>query len=240
MAELAAVGGQVVPLLAGDLAGLAADAHRRVGEEAHRWRAAGAVIEISVMVRVGSRPGGRGRGRRRAASSRTPARRAVPRRVARPARTSQTNALDSWIDTFGSPRERDQVVGGVARVRPAEAPVPGQRDLVDDRGRRSSAAACGRSRARAPRSRRAARQIVIQPPSSIPRSAREHRVDLGEHRRLQLVEPRQPARHAARRVVLGQPEGRRHVRVARVAGRAPSGCRRASSAAPPGSRRASG
>jgi hypothetical protein len=29
------VGGQVIPLLAGDLADLAADAHRRVGEEAH-------------------------------------------------------------------------------------------------------------------------------------------------------------------------------------------------------------
>ena len=49
---------------------------------------------------------------RRVADAGEPARCRV---ASRPARTSQTNALDSWIDVFGSPRERDQVVRRVAR-----------------------------------------------------------------------------------------------------------------------------
>ena len=47
----------------------------------------------------------------------------------------------------------------------------------------------------------------------------ELRIDLGKHLGLQLHQPRDRAAHPARRVMLGEPEGRRHQRVARVAGR---------------------
>ena len=54
------------------------------------------------------------------------------RRAPRPpaGRMSQVAALYSWMWTFGSSDEREQVVGGVAASRGPAAPVVGQADLV--------------------------------------------------------------------------------------------------------------
>ena len=212
MRNVAAVGGQVVPLLAGDLARLAADAHRRVGEEAH---ALGAVARrsrarsccsavLGGVVAVGGDAPAACRGRRRAWRS--------SRVAPRPARTSQVNALDSWIDDVRVARERDQVVGGVARCAGAARSPSATGSAtwwIDARRRSAAAASASVTFARASISAARRSRSTIQPPSSIPRSAREHRVDLGEHLGLQLGQPRQVAAHRAGRVVLGQPEGRR-------------------------------
>ena len=56
LAGLRAVRGQVVPLLARDLAGLAADAHRGVGEEAHALRAGAMDGDLGVAGRWCSSP----------------------------------------------------------------------------------------------------------------------------------------------------------------------------------------
>src|ERR1019366_1719443 len=60
-AERRPVGGQVVPLLAGDLARLAADAYRRVGEEPHA-PGAGAADGDLLTGRVRAHPSIAGRG----------------------------------------------------------------------------------------------------------------------------------------------------------------------------------
>ena len=128
--------GHRVPLLAGDLAGLAADADRRVGEEAHPRRDGP----------DGPRAGGRGQcssGRpslhlragvvgdaRPVRRTPAPARAARARAGAAPGWMSQASALTSWMCTFGS---RARCVRSLARVAGAEAvgaPVVGQPDLV--------------------------------------------------------------------------------------------------------------
>ena len=224
MRNVAAVGGQVVPLLAGDLARLAADAHRRVGEEAHPLRRPSRWIAISVMSarcpRTGASPSrvGVGCARARPRASRS------ARRVRRPARTLQVNALASWIETFGSPASAPRSLAlspGRRRRRSPSATAgrPGGSSRPVDR----AAAACARSRvARASISARSV-SITIQPPSSIPRSAAStgsisaniSGCSSASHGRLRLI--------AARGVVLGEPEGRRDERVARVAASALTG-----------------
>src|SRR5690606_11558984 len=79
---------QLVPLLAGDLAGLAADAQRRVGQEAHRpWPGAGRTRPARLVADyLGAHP--------RPSSS--------VLRVSRPLRRLQVNAFASWIREFGS------------------------------------------------------------------------------------------------------------------------------------------
>ena len=140
-----------------------------------------------------------------------------PRR--RPARTSQRKAFDSWIVMFGSP----EIAIRSLAVSPV-TPCASARELPQCHGMHTWCTArspiaqrphAGRSPSRAPRSRRARVSMTIQPPSSIPRSRRQQRVDLGEHLRLQLGQPRQVAAHRPGGVVLGEPERRGHERVAR-------------------------
>src|SRR4051794_26979795 len=105
--ELGAVGREVVPLLAGDLARLAAGAHRGVGEEAHPPRPVAVDGELGGgrhgrahdLASCGlSASGSSWSGGTRAPCDLSPFKRSVdgPRR--RPARTLQVNALDSWIE----------------------------------------------------------------------------------------------------------------------------------------------
>src|SRR3954470_25075509 len=122
-AEPDVVGRQVVPLLAGDLAGLAADAHRRVGEEAHLLgvRPADGDLAERGAHDVASSSGGGGWCAAWLVwpalsgssapwspvsglnwSSAACASRAVDSPWRRPARTSQENDLSS-IETLGSP-----------------------------------------------------------------------------------------------------------------------------------------
>ena len=121
------------------------------------------------------------------------------------------------VTTLRHARGHDDVaLAGHAGV----APVPRERDLVHQ-------LAVDLQRAHAvgdlcPRLDLRARGHDHHPAAVLdPAVGRQHGVDLGEHLRLQLVEPRQVAAHAARRVVLREPEGGRHARVER--GR-PSGC----------------
>src|SRR5690606_24635756 len=78
---------ELVPLLARDLARLAADAERRVGEEPHGFRHA------HPRTTRRARPGPE--------ASHTPACPRPPQSFS----TLQTNAFPSWIDTFGSPTQ---------------------------------------------------------------------------------------------------------------------------------------
>src|SRR5439155_11588298 len=116
LAELGAVGGQVVPLLAGHLARLAPDAHRRVGEEAHA--PALRAVDGELGHRFGPSAGWSWRGEtwRSACAPRSGA---VDERVRRPARTSHVNALASSIVPFGSP---DSAIRSLA-VSPGLAPA---------------------------------------------------------------------------------------------------------------------
>src|SRR5207248_2587254 len=102
-----------VPLLAGDLAGLAADADRRVGEEAHpllrlvavaggNTCAPGELGHVVFLLRSGSGRGALSRCRSaRLRVSSTSSLSAAPR-GRRPGRMSQLAALTSWMCTFGS------------------------------------------------------------------------------------------------------------------------------------------
>ncbi len=89
---------------------------------------------------------------------------------ARPARTSQVNALDSWIDTFGSPDSDDR---GRSPRRPATGPPKPQCQGSATWWTIRPSIFSGRMRsvtfARASISARGV-EIVIQPPSSMPRS----------------------------------------------------------------------
>src|SRR5205814_6699395 len=106
---LVAVRRDQVPLLAGDLARLAADADRGVGEEAHprlllRLRVAepGAVGELGHVLRTsaGSVAGSCSASARLRTSS-TSSGSAAPR-GRRPGRIPHVKALTSWMWTFGS------------------------------------------------------------------------------------------------------------------------------------------
>ena len=132
-----------------------------------------------------------------------------------------------------------QVVRGVTRVRPAVAPVPRQPHLVDG-------PAVDPQRPHAVGDLRAGLDLRALGHDRHPAAvldaalAGEHRVDLREHLRLQLAQPRDLAAHAARGVLLGEPEGRGHDRVARVVRRRAAGSPGAASGWPTDCRRAPG
>src|SRR3954465_2352830 len=115
--ELRAVGGQVVPLLARHLAGLAADAHGGVGEEAHPLGVRRTDRDLAQRAHSSSSSGGwwvspvcpafSGSSApwspdSLSSSSATCASRAVDAPWRRPGRTSHQNVLSS-IETFGAP-----------------------------------------------------------------------------------------------------------------------------------------
>ena len=133
-----------------------------------RW-APGRWIAVSVIARVAAPRDGRGRARRPARVSCLWARRWVPVDT-RPARTLQTNALDSWIDVFGSP---ESVTRSFA-ASPGEGPPNPQCQGRPTWWMVRPSIFSGRIRsvtfARASMSARG-EEIVIQPPSSIPCSA---------------------------------------------------------------------
>src|SRR2546423_2128 len=143
--------GDQVPLLAGHLAGLAADADRRVGEEAHARLGL-----LAVAQRARSRSSATNFGRRGP-------------RGRRPGRMSQVNALTSWMCTFGSSAMWARSLAEPPVVRPREPQWYGSptwwwtRPLIRT-GRTRSV-----TRTRASIAARAV-TIVAQPPCSRPRS----------------------------------------------------------------------
>src|SRR6185437_10522008 len=151
--EEQAVLGHLVPLLASDLAGLAADADARVGEEAHARPG---------LVAVGLRPGLGGDVRLRAHE--------IAPRGDRPGRMSQVAALTSWMCTLGSSTIGKRSLAESPFVRPREPQWYGRPTWCSVRPRTSS----GRRRSvTSTRASIAARSVamVAQPPCSSLRSA---------------------------------------------------------------------
>ena len=172
-------------------------------------------IAISLMSARCPRRGRRRpvrRGWRRAC----PSSRAVVSPLRRPARTLQVNALSSWIDTFGSLPSAPRSFALSPGDAPPKPQCHGSATWWMSRPSIRSGRMRSVTRARASISARSV-SITIQPPSSMPALGGQDRVDLREHLRLQLRQPRQVAAHRARRVVLGEPERRRDERVAAVA-----------------------
>src|SRR5437899_998635 len=88
---------QLIPFLAGHLAGLAPDAHRRIREEPHRLSHQDSPLRARASPAPSSLGGGR---EERASGARRPSeggRSPPPRRS-----TLQTKAFPSWIETLGS------------------------------------------------------------------------------------------------------------------------------------------
>ena len=140
--EAQVVGRHLVPLLAGDLAGLAADADRGVGEEADP------LLRLEAPARrspADSRP--------RAAHCRPAGPLAVVLdelaaasgpRGRRPGTMSQVAALTSWMWTFGSSAIENRSLAESPVPIAAVAPVVGQPDLVDDAALRPRSGASAR------------------------------------------------------------------------------------------------
>src|SRR5438105_4433147 len=98
--EVEAVVGELVPLFASDLAGLASDAERGVGEEAlHRYSFAGSCCSGCCL---NGRSPTMSRGGPSSGRSRNPWTAARRKRPRRPGRMSAVRAFDSWMCTFGS------------------------------------------------------------------------------------------------------------------------------------------
>ena len=251
---------QLVPLLAGHLAGLAADADRGVGEEAlarDAIRVSSRAAFISTwclrqpsalalrcvlpsLARSCTRgrspacaPVGRSRSSSRSGSSGPsgPLVASVARSL-RPGSIVAGERFDLLIDTFGSATNEIRSFADIAAHQALARPVIRQSDLVNHAAAQCAAAAAAASPARALRSPRARVRMVAQPPLLRPVSRRQFRRDLAEHLRLQFRQPREPARHAARRVMLGQAISGQHVRkrgivprlVIRVVARASTPC----------------
>ena len=148
------------------------------------------------MVAVDGHAGRLRRGRRPASTCRAPG-----GRRARCRRTPSTPGST----TLGSPESTSMSFAESPGDGPAEAPVPGQRRPG---GSTRSPSRSGLIRSVTLRARLDLRargeQIVIQPPSSMPRSRASTGSISANISRLQLGQPRHPARHAACRVVLGE------------------------------------
>ena len=166
---------------------------------------------------------------RRGASSRVgalgvlsmPARRSVVSSRRRPGAHAAAERLGLVDRHVRIPRDRHEVVDRVADdallVGGVGPEVPRQADLVQGApADLQRAHAVGDLRARLDLR---ARRLDHHPAAVLDaRRGGQDRVDLREHLRLQLGQPRQVAAHRPGRMVLGQPERRRHVRPAGVAG----------------------
>ena len=137
----------------------------------------------------------------------------------RPARTLQEKAFELWMLVFGSPDRAPRSFALSPVVSPLVAPVPRHRDLMHE-------PAVDPDRPHPLRHARPPLDLRALGPDghpvavgSTPDPPREDRVDLGEHRGLELGEPGKVARHRPGRVVLREAERRADVRVARVASR---------------------
>src|SRR5438874_2022990 len=112
--EVEAVVGQLVPLLAGHFAGLAADAERGVGEESFHSFSGSCCSGCCLKGRSPTMS----RGIEISGSSLKPVSRRLRRR--RPGRISPVRAFDSWICTFGSATNEISSLAESPRARPAD------------------------------------------------------------------------------------------------------------------------
>ena len=241
--EVEAVGGQLVPLLAGHLAGLAADAQRRIGEEAHHRSAASASgdrrtrrggkecqqrFDQRVVAGHCKCPSGCAAARRVgggvAASARAPSGRSARRAAGAAGRPSPgrrrpcPRACSRW-------GRRPARSGRWRCRRPLRRRNPSGTAGRSD-GRRGHAIRSGLSRrvtiARA--SMTAARRTHRQPAAVLDAAlGGQLRAEFDEHFRLQFVEPAIEPAHRAAQVVLGQPERAGDDRVLRRRRRGPAG-----------------
>ena len=134
---------------------------RCAGAPPERWIAISVTCggDLGRWSRLGATPGG---------VARTPARRKVPL-ASRPARTSQANALDSWIDTFGSPLSAPRSLAAPPWSGPAKPQCHGMATWWMMRSSTFSGLMRSVTTARTAISARGL-LTVIQPPSSMPRS----------------------------------------------------------------------